>query len=53
MNKLVNTTNALAYEGKVKIKSVKDGKIKDIGTLQELKDRNEEINKMLKMSSFD
>lgn len=32
MNKLVNTTNALTYEGKVKIKSVKDGKIKVIGT---------------------
>ena len=31
MNKLVNTTNALIYEGKVKIKSIKDGKIKVIG----------------------
>lgn len=31
MNKLVNTTSSLTYEGKVKIKSVKDGKIKVIG----------------------
>lgn len=31
MNKLVNTTSSLTYEGKVKIKSLKDGKIKVIG----------------------
>ena len=32
---------------------LKEGKIQDIGTLQELKERNEEIDRMLKMSSFD